>query len=132
MRFEKGVIARLAKSFPDLKDHLMNIYDHMKDLMIPFRDRNYYTKEMQGSYSIKYVLPALFPEDPSLNYHNLEEVHNGDEAMKEGLASVELNEKIEPLENLHSKCNQIKAQKNIKMVKRKLSEYLSNNKYGGK
>ena len=46
--------------------------------------------------------------------------------------SVELNEKIEPLENLHSKCNQIKAQKNIKMVKRKLSEYLSNNKYGGK
>ena len=36
---------------------------------------------MHGSYSIKYVLPALFPNDPSLNYHNLEDVHNGSEAM---------------------------------------------------
>ena len=35
---------------------------------------------MQGSYSIKYVLPALFPNDPLLDYHNLEDVHNGSEA----------------------------------------------------
>ena len=35
---------------------------------------------MQGSYSIKYVLPALFPDDPELDYHNLEGVHNGTEA----------------------------------------------------
>jgi hypothetical protein len=35
---------------------------------------------MQGSYSIKYVLPALFPGDPELDYHNLEGVHNGGEA----------------------------------------------------
>lgn len=33
-----------------------------------------------GSYSIKYVLPALFPNDPALDYHNLEGVHNGGEA----------------------------------------------------
>ena len=59
----------------------MNIYNNMKDLMIPFKDREYYTKEMYGSYSIKYVLPALFPNDPSLDYHNLEGVHNGSEAM---------------------------------------------------
>ena len=43
--------------------------------------------------------------------------------------SVEIKEKEETLENLYSKCNQIRAQKNIKMVKRKLSEYLENNKY---
>ena len=36
---------------------------------------------MKGSYSIKYVLPALFPDDPSLNYHNLKLIHNGSEAM---------------------------------------------------
>ena len=53
----------------------------MKDLMIPFKDRAYYLKDMHGSYSIKYVLPALFPNDPSLNYHNLDMVHNGSEAM---------------------------------------------------
>ena len=30
--------------------------------MVPFRDRIYYTPSMQGSYSIKKVLPALVPE----------------------------------------------------------------------
>jgi hypothetical protein len=48
--------------------------------MIPFHDRWYYTKDMQGSYSIKYVLPALFPNDPEIDYHNLPVVHNGGEA----------------------------------------------------
>ena len=81
MMFEKMVIKNLAKDYPDLKEHLMNIHDNMKDLMIPFKDREYYTKDMLGSYSIKYVLPALFPNDPSLDYHNLEQIHNGSEAM---------------------------------------------------
>ena len=49
--------------------------------MIPFRNREYYNKNMHGSYSIKYVLPALFPNDEKLNYQNLELVHNGSEAM---------------------------------------------------
>jgi hypothetical protein len=35
---------------------------------------------MQGSYSIKYVLPALCPDDPGLDYQALEGVHNGSEA----------------------------------------------------
>ena len=80
MMFEKMVIRNLAKLYPDLKEHLMSIHDNMVDLMIPFKDRAYYTKEMLGSYSIKYVLPALFPDDSSLNYHNLEDIHNGSEA----------------------------------------------------
>ena len=35
---------------------------------------------MGGSFSIKSVLPALFPNDPSLNYHNLSPLvqHGGD------------------------------------------------------
>ena len=36
---------------------------------------------MGGSFSIKSVLPALFPDDPDLDYHNLEGMHNGGEAM---------------------------------------------------
>ena len=36
--------------------------------------------EMQGSYSIKQVLPALCPDDPELDYHNLDEIHHGGEA----------------------------------------------------
>ena len=80
MSFEKGRIKEMAELYPDLTEQLMNIYDHIKDLMVPFQKKKYYCKAMQGSYSIKYVLPALFPSDPSLDYHNLEGVHRGDEA----------------------------------------------------
>ena len=58
----------------------MDIHDNMHDLMIPFKDQSYYSAAMQGSYSIKYVLPALYPDDPELDYRNLEGVHNGGEA----------------------------------------------------
>lgn len=80
MGFEKSRLTELAQAFPDLSKKLLNIKDNIKDLMLPFFYRMYYTREMEGSYSIKYVLPALFPNDPELNYHNLELVHNGGEA----------------------------------------------------
>lgn len=88
MSFEKGRIKELADQFEDLKESLMNIYDNIKDLMIPFFTRAYYKKEMQGSYSIKYVLPALFPNEPSLDYKNLDVVHKGDEASAAFLSLV--------------------------------------------
>ena len=80
MSFERSVLAGLAEVFPDLADHLMNIRENMHDLMVPFQKQYYYTEAMQGSYSIKYVLPALCPGDPELDYHNLDQVHNGSEA----------------------------------------------------
>lgn len=80
MSFEKTVLKHLAEEFPNLSAHLMDIHDNMHDLMIPFQKQYYYSKAMQGSYSIKYVLPALWPEDPELDYHNLDGVHNGSEA----------------------------------------------------
>ena len=79
-KFEKMVIKSLAALYPDLAEHLMNIHDNFADLMIPFEDKSYYNKAMEGSYSIKFVLPALFPNDPELDYHNLEGVQNGMEA----------------------------------------------------
>lgn len=81
MMFEKMIIKHLSGLYPDLREHLLCIYDNMHDLMVPFKEGYYYTKAMQGSYSIKYVLPALFPEDESLDYHHLDMVHNGKEAM---------------------------------------------------
>jgi hypothetical protein len=53
----------------------------MKDLLVPFQSGYYYNKAMGGSFSIKSVLPALFPNDPALDYHNLDQIHNGGEAM---------------------------------------------------
>lgn len=63
-------------------DHLLKIRDNIKDLLDPFQAGYCYKPAMGGSFSIKSVLSALFPEDPQLDYHNLEgSVHNGDEAM---------------------------------------------------
>ena len=81
MGFEKSVIKALSELYPDLSDHLMNIHNNIKDLMVPFQKGYYYTKDMKGSYSIKYVLPSLFPNEEDLNYKNLDLIHNGSEAM---------------------------------------------------
>ena len=58
----------------------MSIHDNMQDLMIPFQKKWYVTPSMQGSYSIKYVLPALVPEMEKA-YKDLDLIHNGGEAM---------------------------------------------------
>lgn len=80
-QFECGRLKELAQKFPDLSEHLMNVRGNIKDLLAPFQKGAYYNKAMGGSFSIKSVLPAVFPDDPSLDYHNLEGIHNGGEAM---------------------------------------------------
>ena len=80
--FECTRLRELAETFPDLSEHLLNIRDHIIDLLVPFQSGWYYVPAMGGSFSIKSVLPALFPNDPKLDYHNLQgSVHNGGEAM---------------------------------------------------
>ena len=78
--FEITRLKEMSKLFPEFSDHLLNIVDNIKDLLPPFKSQDYYVKEMGGSASIKKVLPALFPNDPALDYHNLDQVHKGDEA----------------------------------------------------
>ena len=79
---ECNIIKKLAEDFPDLAGHLMSICENIKDLLDPFKAGYYYVPAMGKSFSIKSVLPALFPDDPSLNYHNLDDrVQNGTEAM---------------------------------------------------
>ena len=78
--FEKTRLKEMANLFPEFSEHLLNIKDNIIDLLPPFRNHDYYVKEMGGSASIKKVLPALFPNDSTLDYHNLDQVHKGDEA----------------------------------------------------
>jgi len=66
--FERGRLNELIEQFPEYKDPFQAIIERLKDLMIPFQNKWYYTPEMKGSYSIKYVLPALVPE---LSYNDL-------------------------------------------------------------
>lgn len=93
--FEKTRLKEMAEIFPEYKEHLLNIRDNIIDLMVIFRNRDYYIKEMEGSYSIKHVLPALFPNDESLNYSNLDQVHKGNEASEAYLSLPSLSKKDE-------------------------------------
>ena len=76
--FETLRLKEIAEAFPKYKKEIEERISRIKDLMLPFQKKYYYTYKMQGSYSIKYVLPALIPE---LSYENLE-INEG------GLASV--------------------------------------------
>ena len=78
--FEQSRLKELAKLYPDLSEKLLRISDNIVDLMEPFKKRYYYARDMKGSASIKKVLPAVFPDDPKLNYANLGGVHVGTEA----------------------------------------------------
>ena len=67
--FERGKLKDLIEVFPKYLSELRVIISRLKDLMVPFQKKWYYTPEMKGSYSIKFVLPALVPE---LSYNDLE------------------------------------------------------------
>lgn len=81
MGFEKGVIRKLADMFDEFAPKLLSIHDNIQDLMTPFQKKDYYVPSMKGSYSIKYVLPALVP-DMAQAYKELDGVQNGGEAMQ--------------------------------------------------
>ena len=96
--FEASRNREIGEMFPDLKSEMERFNENMVDLMVPFKNRDYYTKQMKGSYSIKYVLPALYPGDSELDYVNLDLIHNGGEASQAFLSlkdkSPEEQEKI--------------------------------------
>ena len=82
--FERGKLNDLIRVFPRYSSHLKGIINRLKDLMIPFQQKWYYTPEMRGSYSIKYVLPALVPE---LSYNELD-IKDGGNASNTFLSMV--------------------------------------------
>lgn len=79
MGFEKRVIQSLANTFPEYQKQLEALLDRFVDLMIPFQKGWYYLPDMQGFYSIKAVLHALFPKDKKLDYRVLS-IGNGSDA----------------------------------------------------
>ena len=104
--FEATRNKEIGELCPDLKNEMERINANMVDLMIPFKNRDYYKEDMYGSYSIKYVLPSLFPNDPSLDYHNLDQIHNGSEAMSTfaDLENMSKEEQKETRQNLLKYC----------------------------
>ena len=79
-RFEKDRIKEMMDIMPEYKEKLEKLLPRFIDLAKIFQNGYIYNRLMGGSFSIKSVLPALFPNDEVLNYENLEGVHRGDEA----------------------------------------------------
>lgn len=73
--FEQGRLKELAELFPLDKEYLLSVNERMRDLLIPFRNFEYYDRKQEGSASIKYVLPAL----ANLTYKGME-IANGAQA----------------------------------------------------
>ncbi len=66
--FEVRILNESAQMFPVYKQEIDDLISRVVDLMVPFQNKDYYTKEMDGRYSIKLVLPALVPE---MSYDNM-------------------------------------------------------------
>ena len=74
-----GCIKKLARYNVELSDQLLALNERFTDLKDPFSKGYYYHPAFNGSFSIKKVLPALYPNDSSLNYDSLN-IKNGGEA----------------------------------------------------
>jgi len=94
MGFEKGVIRKLADMFEEFASPLMAIHDNIQDLMTPFQKKDYYVPALKGSYSIKYVLPALVPAMDKA-YTELDGVQNGGDAMQTYAKLAHMDDKAE-------------------------------------
>ena len=80
MSFEKMILRMMSEMFPDHSAILNGLINRFEDLIEPFRLRGYYHPDFNGSFSIKSVLPAMFPDEATLNYKSLE-IQNGQMAM---------------------------------------------------
>lgn len=79
--FEITRIRELAEMFSDLRAPLLTLIPRFVDLIDPFRSLAYYHPDFNGSFSIKSVLPAMFPDDKELSYKSLG-IQNGGMAME--------------------------------------------------
>ncbi len=83
--FEKGVIERLAKDFPEEAPFLKDLNSRMVDLLDVFKNAWYYDPQFGKSASIKDVLPVLVPV---LSYKALA-INNGELANKTYLSMID-------------------------------------------
>ena len=105
--FEWTVVGELAAAFPDLADRLNSIKAGMKNLLDPFREGYYYNKAMGGSFSIMSVLPAIYPNDDSLDYNSL--------ALVTGRDAMELFAKLASLPTKERKAAELDILKHCEL-----------------
>jgi hypothetical protein len=67
--FENTRLREIARDFPEYAARIDCLLARVADLMVPFRRKQLYTPDMNDSYSLKAVLPALVTD---LSYSDLE------------------------------------------------------------
>lgn len=75
--FEITRLKDLAAWFPEYTEKIERMIENIRDLAAPFRQYSIYSFKQQGSYSLKYVLPAMVPD---IGYDHLD-IQNGGMAM---------------------------------------------------
>jgi predicted RecB family nuclease len=103
--YETGVLNSLIAHFPQYADELQSVIDRFVDLYAIIR-RNYYHPKFYGSFSLKYVLPALVPE---MSYENLS-IQDGMQASLDYLRMIDPetpeDEKVNIRDDLLIYCGQ--------------------------
>ena len=113
--FEISRIKEMADEFHDLRDNLLALIDRFVDLVVPFRNGGYYHPDFNGSFSLKSVLPALFPDDQELSYKELN-IQDGSMAM-ESFANIHLLEDISLLPQIRQDLLAYCKQDTLAMVR---------------
>jgi len=57
--FEEGILRDLANTFPEYSEWIEQVCNRLVDLLVPFRNFDYYHPAQKGSASLKAVLPAI-------------------------------------------------------------------------
>jgi hypothetical protein len=82
--YETGVLNSIIEHFPQYTDELWAIIDRFKDLHAIIKN-NYYHPKFYGSFSLKYLLPALVSE---MSYDKLS-IQDGMQASLEYLRMID-------------------------------------------
>ena len=103
--YETGVLNSIIEHFPRYADQLQSVINRFIDLYAIIR-RHYYHPKFYGSFSLKYVLPALVPE---MSYENLS-IKEGMQASTEYLRMIDCatpeDEKARLRQDLLTYCGQ--------------------------
>ena len=57
--FEERILKDLGKAFPECEDWVNHVLSRMVDLLVPFRNFDYYHPNQKGSASLKAVMPVI-------------------------------------------------------------------------
>ena len=101
--FEEGILRNLAKAFPEYNDWIEQVCNRLIDLLVPFRNFDYYHPAQKGSASLKAVLPAI----TGRGYEDLD-INDGQVAsvtfLEATFGDMPEDERAQVMENLEKYC----------------------------